>query len=268
MPAKSKAQQQMFGIAHAIQQGKRPAGSSSSPATDVAKAAKPKDVKAIASTPTKGLPKKVKKEQVEKIREYVTKVVKEVLAEAKPKIRVNDHGKWRDWPLKEGITTKMWKDAGEPFEVWLRYSQASSSQKDQVEKLFAKKYPQITEAYNRGTASININPRNGHIHWTNSQGQYDSDLPVDRGGKRDKGYVKRRVAQIKKQLWGYTITVNDPGGMLKEEAKTWYVNWYDEKKKKWFEKEFKSEKAADKEFEKMRDQQGSISYGTDNSIYG
>jgi hypothetical protein len=57
---------------------------------------------------------------------------------------------------------------------------------------------------------------------------------------------------------------------LKEagQRKTWYLNWFDEKKKKWFEKEFKSEREADKEFEKMRDQHPSISYGTDNSIYG
>lgn len=197
MPAKSKAQQQMFGIAHAIQQGKRPAGSASTPATDVAKSAKPKDVKDFASTPTKNLPKKVKKEDFRRIREYVTKVVREVLAEG----------------YSRGITTKMWKDAGEPFEIWLRYSQASPSQKDQVEKLFAKKYPnikEVSEAYSRGTARINIG-RDGHVHWRTSDGQYDADLP----GKRDKKYVQRRIAQIKKKLWGYDITINDPEGLLR-----------------------------------------------------
>lgn len=97
MPAKSKAQQQMFGIAHAIQKGKRPAGSARTPATDVAKNAKPKDVKDFASTKTKNLPKKVKKEDVRKIREYVTKVVREVLAEAKsdePSISQGQDGDW------------------------------------------------------------------------------------------------------------------------------------------------------------------------------
>lgn len=83
MPAKSKAQQKMFGIAHAIQKGTMPASKARGPATDVAKAAKPKDVKAIASTKTKGLPQKVKKEQIQRIREYVTKVVRETLAEAR-----------------------------------------------------------------------------------------------------------------------------------------------------------------------------------------
>lgn len=231
MPAKSKAQQQMFGIAHAIQKGTMPASKARGPATDVAKNAKKKDVKDFASTSTKGLPKKVKKEDVQRIREYVTKVVREVMYEAE--LKETDQEDYEDYQRR--VAQKR------------------------------KKRAMKTEAYNRGNAVISINGRNGHIHWRTSDGQYDADLP----GNRSKEYVKRRVAQIKKQLWGYTIKIIDDGGMLKEAAgETWYLNWYDEKKKNWVEREFKSEREASKEFEKMRDQYPSISYGTDNSIYG
>lgn len=77
MPATSKAQQAAFGIARAIQKGERPAGSG--PSADIAKSAKPEDVEDFASTPTKGLPQRVSKEDVDRIREYVTKVVREIV---------------------------------------------------------------------------------------------------------------------------------------------------------------------------------------------
>ena len=431
-----------------------PASKARGPATDVAKAAKPKDVKDFASTSTKNLPKKVKKvkkEQIERIREYVTKLVREVMSEGKyDGLRVTQ-GKGGDWwvnadngyqdgpfrshyqaqghmkkykrtgkpappgtrTIEEGITTKMWKDAGEPFEVWLRYSQASSSQKAQVEKLFGKKYPNIkeaaplkrtgnrgiavihigrdgtiqwqttdgthdtaqyvskknirkavdkikkvlvkrydikivdkhrmlnewsiaspntgagqseweiwnggkiratapnkeaatklknkmklseaiepqrytmkqdeesgdwhvwdgktlhksfdaddrrtasktlwtlrkneglSEAYNRGTALITIG-RDGVIYWRASDGSYDADLP----GKRSKEHVQRRLAQLKKQLWGYTIKVNDVHGILKE-AK-WEIEWYDPKNGgKWHTRIVGSEHSADVEADKI-----------------
>lgn len=77
MPATSKAQQAAFGIARAIQKGERPAGSG--PSADIAKSAKPKDVEDFASTPTKGLPQRVSNEHIDRIREYVTKVVREIV---------------------------------------------------------------------------------------------------------------------------------------------------------------------------------------------
>lgn len=87
MPAKSKAQQAAFGIARAIQKGDRPAGSG--PSAKIAKTAKPKDVKDFASTPTKGLPQRVKQEDIQRIREYVTKVVREIVMKRRV---ANEHG--------------------------------------------------------------------------------------------------------------------------------------------------------------------------------
>lgn len=77
MPATSKAQQAVFGIARSIQKGERPAGSG--PSADIAKSVKPKDVEDFASTPTKGLPQRVSNEDIGRIREYVTKVVREIV---------------------------------------------------------------------------------------------------------------------------------------------------------------------------------------------
>ncbi len=59
MPAKSKAQQQFFGMVHAMQKGDMP---KKGHAGEVAKTISKKDAKDFASTPTKGLPKKVKEE--------------------------------------------------------------------------------------------------------------------------------------------------------------------------------------------------------------
>ena len=87
MPAVSKAQQAAFGIARGIQKGERPAGSG--PSADIAKSAKPKDVEDFASTPTKGLPQRVSKEDVQRIREYVTKVVREIVMKRR---KANEQG--------------------------------------------------------------------------------------------------------------------------------------------------------------------------------
>ncbi len=349
MPAKSQAQQKMFGIAHAIQQGKMPASKARGPATDVAKAAKPKDVKDFASTSTKGLPKKVKKEQIERIREYVTKVVREVLAEAKSEAYSVSQGKDGDWwvhgpggyqdgpfatrgkahgymvdykrtgkPAPEGTRTieeaqtikpqrytmKQDEESGDWY-VWdgktlhksfdaddrrtasrtlwtLRRKEGGSVQeaksddpffKNQLKiarstlkmskagaqvmggmthdeaRAFLKKHG-LKEAYNRGTAVIVIG-RNGVIHWRASDGSYDADLP----GKRSKEHVKRRIAQLKKKLWGYTIKIIDDEGMLKEARAKWELEWYDEKVGggKWFYKTVATKRQADTEMDDIAD---------------
>lgn len=62
MPATSKAQQRMFGIARAVQKGDMPASKAKAPARKVAKTVSKKDVNDFASTPSKGLPDRVKKE--------------------------------------------------------------------------------------------------------------------------------------------------------------------------------------------------------------
>jgi len=77
MPAVSKSQQKLFGLAHAVQQGKVPASKVSGAAKDIAKNVKKREVKKFASTPTKNLPDRVKKE----MKETVAELVKEILNE-------------------------------------------------------------------------------------------------------------------------------------------------------------------------------------------
>lgn len=57
MPAKSKKQQRLMGMVHAIQKGELPP-SESPLAARLAKTMKPSDVEEFASTPLKGLPEK------------------------------------------------------------------------------------------------------------------------------------------------------------------------------------------------------------------
>lgn len=65
MPAKSVSQQQAFGIAAGIKEGKiKP--KPGTPSAQIAKSASLPDIKEFASTPTGGLPKKVKKKAVPK----------------------------------------------------------------------------------------------------------------------------------------------------------------------------------------------------------
>jgi len=65
MPAKSKQQQRFFGVVKAIQQGEIP---KSGEAGDVAGDMSKKEVDKYAGTKHKGLPKKVKREVLEKIK--------------------------------------------------------------------------------------------------------------------------------------------------------------------------------------------------------
>jgi hypothetical protein len=74
MPAQSKQQQKFMGIVHAIQKGDIPASDASPEAQKVAKDMKPSDVKDFASTSHKGLPKKVKQEILNRLKEYAGKM--------------------------------------------------------------------------------------------------------------------------------------------------------------------------------------------------
>ena len=58
MPAKSKSQQRLFGIVHAIQKGEVKPGRFSKKIMEMAKRVDPGDAKDFASTKTKGLPEK------------------------------------------------------------------------------------------------------------------------------------------------------------------------------------------------------------------
>ncbi len=81
MPATSKKQQALFGIARAIQKGNMPASKASKAAKDIAKNVSAKEVEKFASTPTKGLPDKVKKESLRLTKSQLREMIKEMLTE-------------------------------------------------------------------------------------------------------------------------------------------------------------------------------------------
>jgi transposase len=74
-PAVSKAQQKFFNVVHAVQKGDIKSSDVSKNVKDVANNMKEKDVKDYAETPTKGLPKKMKKEAIEKIIENIVRCI-------------------------------------------------------------------------------------------------------------------------------------------------------------------------------------------------
>lgn len=73
MPASSKQQQKLMGIVHALQKGDVKPSSVSKTAQKMAKSMKPGDVTKFASTKHKGLPKKVKKENMGVASMYVVR---------------------------------------------------------------------------------------------------------------------------------------------------------------------------------------------------
>ena len=83
MPAKSKAQQKFMGMVHAAQKGEKAA---SAKVAKVAKRMKKKDAEDYASTKHKGLPTKVKKEDlIRLISKYGARRVKETIMAVRPK---------------------------------------------------------------------------------------------------------------------------------------------------------------------------------------
>ena len=76
MPAKSKQQQKFFGVVRSMQKGDTP---KKGEAGEVADDMKKTDVKKMASTKHKGLPKKVTKKEIkEMIRQELISTIKEV----------------------------------------------------------------------------------------------------------------------------------------------------------------------------------------------
>ena len=71
MPAKSKAQQRFMGMVHAFNKGELKDSEVSKDIKDAAKSMKKKDTKDFAKTKHKGLPNKVKKEIITKLREMI-----------------------------------------------------------------------------------------------------------------------------------------------------------------------------------------------------
>ena len=74
MPSSSKAQQKFMGMVHALQKGDIEPSSVSKSVKAVAKNMKKSDAKDFASTKHKGLPKKVKQEILNKLKEYANKM--------------------------------------------------------------------------------------------------------------------------------------------------------------------------------------------------
>ena len=74
MPASSKQQQKFMGMVHALKKGDIKPSDVSQSVKDAAKSMSKKDAKDFASTPHKGLPRKVKQEILKKLKEYANKM--------------------------------------------------------------------------------------------------------------------------------------------------------------------------------------------------
>src|SRR5210317_1082266 len=74
MPSKSKAQQKFMGMVHALQKGDMKSSDASQDVKSAAKSMSKKDAKDYASTSHKGLPRKVKQELLNKLKEYANKM--------------------------------------------------------------------------------------------------------------------------------------------------------------------------------------------------
>ena len=74
MPASSKQQQKFMGMVHALKKGDIKPSDVSQSVKDAAKSMSKKDAKDFASTPHKNLPRKVKQEILNKLKEYANKM--------------------------------------------------------------------------------------------------------------------------------------------------------------------------------------------------
>jgi len=74
MPSKSKAQQKFMGMVHALQKGDMKPSDASPAVKRAAQSMKKKDAKDFASTSHKGLPRKVKQEILNRLKEYANKM--------------------------------------------------------------------------------------------------------------------------------------------------------------------------------------------------
>ena len=114
MPAKSKQQQKFFGVVRAMQKGDIP---KKGEAGEVADDMKKTDVKKMAKTKHKGLPKKVTKKEIKEM--ILQEIVKELkLNEVKPFVDNKLRNIW-DYPLgnKEGLVYLATNDHRYPTEI-------------------------------------------------------------------------------------------------------------------------------------------------------
>jgi hypothetical protein len=89
MPSVSKQQQKLMGLVHALQKGDVKPGKASKTAQAMAKSMDPKDVTKFAATKHKGLPKKVKKENMGTPSMYVVRKPTGELAETDLVLELN-----------------------------------------------------------------------------------------------------------------------------------------------------------------------------------
>ena len=89
MPATSQQQQKLMGIVHALQKGDMKPGKASGKAKEMAKSMKPSDVTKFAATKHKGIPKKVKKENMGTPSMYVVRKPSGELPEADMVCEIN-----------------------------------------------------------------------------------------------------------------------------------------------------------------------------------
>ena len=90
MPAVSKSQQALFGLAKAVKKGKISPSKVGKSVKDIAKGMSTKEIDKFAKTKTTDLPKKktapkkeVKKESIEQLRSIIRETVKRILKESK-----------------------------------------------------------------------------------------------------------------------------------------------------------------------------------------
>jgi len=117
MPSKSKAQQKFMGMVHALQKGDMKSSDASQDVKSAAKSMSKKDAKDYASTSHKGLPRKVKQELLNKLKEYANKMGRDHLGgddyTSKKKGGLRDFDGYdnvdynKDMPMDEGMMSTI-----------------------------------------------------------------------------------------------------------------------------------------------------------------
>lgn len=159
MPAKSQAQQRLFGMVHAVQQGKIDAPSPE--VTQVAKSIAPGDARDFAATPHKGLPKR-KPDDKEKAAAATACIVKAAAASGNPKLRKVARALLVTRLQKAAVTSdslpatgpeawrsKMWSTNAEPLtpeEMMDTHAWARGAGKDQAARATATRDARVADA--------------------------------------------------------------------------------------------------------------------------
>lgn len=171
MPATSKQQQKLMGIVHAIQKGDMKPSDASKKAQQMAKSMKPSDVTKYASTKHKGLPKKVKKENMGVASMYLVRKPSGELAESDLVLELN--------PL-EGINplnitmndvhsvhhdqTEAQRIAAEAYKKCMSELQALEEKKDMTSGKIKKAIDQLEKKRKEHMDMAKEDPKNASKH--------------------------------------------------------------------------------------------------------